>query len=362
MPKQKHIEFLTITKGILIILVVLGHSNVPFRNFIYLFHVAAFFFISGVFYKKNYVEKPLLFVYKKIKTLYLPFIIYSTVFICLHNFFVHILLYSSIHGTNNERNFIYNFSDYVTVFKNVLTFGSTEQLLVSFWFITALFTISILMIFLDVLLKRFKTKNSLFLFIIILLFSIGMLFSHFKIELPRFINVSLVSLLIFYSGFRVKEKLVEINFNFVGALCCFIVLILNSYYGNQEMVTNRYPDPAFFILNSFVGIYLIIYIAQLATKTYLINKFLTYVGNNSLHVLALHCLAFKLTSLMIIYIYNYPLDWLGKFFTITERPEWWPVYGFVGVVVPLISVYFFQNTLDFIRKFSVYRTYEKRSH
>jgi hypothetical protein len=218
------------------------------------------------------------------------------------------------------------------------------------------------MIILDSMLNKLETRTKSYLFPIIVttMFTIGMLLTYFKVELPRFLNVSLVTLGIFYAGFRLKEVLSSITFNLTGAICCFVILILNSYYGNQELVTNRYPNPAFFILNSFLGIYLTIYLAQLATKSFYINKFLTYSGENSIHILALHCLAFKLASFIIILTYNYPIDWLGKFFTIREKVEWWPLYGIIGIVIPLICVFIFQNTYTFFNSYLVPENNEKR--
>ena len=45
--KNKRIEWIDIFKGLAIILVVIGHSTGQFNGYIYQFHVAAFFFISG---------------------------------------------------------------------------------------------------------------------------------------------------------------------------------------------------------------------------------------------------------------------------------------------------------------------------
>ena len=45
--KNKRIEWIDIFKGLAIILGVIGHSTGQFNGYIYQFHVAAFFFISG---------------------------------------------------------------------------------------------------------------------------------------------------------------------------------------------------------------------------------------------------------------------------------------------------------------------------
>ena len=45
--KDVRIEWIDIFKGLAIILVVVGHATGLFSTYIYQFHVAAFFFISG---------------------------------------------------------------------------------------------------------------------------------------------------------------------------------------------------------------------------------------------------------------------------------------------------------------------------
>jgi fucose 4-O-acetylase-like acetyltransferase len=44
---NKRIEWVDIYKGLAIILVLMGHADSPLNKYIYLFHMAAFFFISG---------------------------------------------------------------------------------------------------------------------------------------------------------------------------------------------------------------------------------------------------------------------------------------------------------------------------
>lgn len=61
-----------IAKGIGIILVVWGHqfANCPILNWICLFHMPLFFFLGGCFIND---EKYSVFLYKKIRTLFIPF-------------------------------------------------------------------------------------------------------------------------------------------------------------------------------------------------------------------------------------------------------------------------------------------------
>lgn len=44
---SKRIEYIDFIKGICIFLMVLGHTRSPFTSFIYLFHMAVFFMVTG---------------------------------------------------------------------------------------------------------------------------------------------------------------------------------------------------------------------------------------------------------------------------------------------------------------------------
>ena len=72
-------ESITIAKAIGIILMVVAHAGIPdmFNHFIVMFHMPLFFFVSGYCFKEKYLSTPAVFVLKRIKGLYVPFVKYS---------------------------------------------------------------------------------------------------------------------------------------------------------------------------------------------------------------------------------------------------------------------------------------------
>ena len=78
-----------IGKGIAIILMCVGHSYVCtfLDTFIYLFHMAFFFMMSGYFFREKNLANPKTFVWKRIKGLYFPFVKWAFIFVALHNVF-----------------------------------------------------------------------------------------------------------------------------------------------------------------------------------------------------------------------------------------------------------------------------------
>lgn len=75
-----------ILRGLTIILMVLGHCGFPGTHFIYLFHMAVFFFVSGYFYKdacSETVGSMWKYIKHKLKTLWLPYALWNTIFVLL---------------------------------------------------------------------------------------------------------------------------------------------------------------------------------------------------------------------------------------------------------------------------------------
>lgn len=343
-------------------LIVIGHSNGPLRSFLYLFHVPSFFFISGMLYKDSYIKNPVQILIKRIKSLYVPFILYSLGFVALHNTFVNWLVLTQKYGYNNTRSHIYNTGDYIFAVRNVLTMGTPEQLLVPLWFITSLFTVTILMLLIDMSLSAAKTphKESIRAVLISSLFVVGMLISHFGIILDRWFDVSLVALWVFYIGYLYKRYENAIPITWQIALVALLFLILNSFYGTEEISGNAYPDPAFFTVNFFAGTYIIIYISQYLDRfKNAAIRFIKFAGDNSYHILALHFLAFKLASLIIIPIKGYPIDYIGEFPVIHAKAYWWILYAVVGIVVPLLVVYIFKSSYQFLTNRHIKKTLKR---
>lgn len=85
----------SIMKGLAIISVVLGHCAIhPFINdFVNQYHLAVFFFVAGYFFKTESLNNFKSYALKKLKRLYMPFIIYGLVFLLLHNILCDLYIY-----------------------------------------------------------------------------------------------------------------------------------------------------------------------------------------------------------------------------------------------------------------------------
>ena len=88
-----------IIKGLAIIAVVMGHCGILTR-FVYLFHLAVFFFVTGYFYNENkYGDDPFRYFGARLAGCWPRYFFYSICLVLVHNFFVThgFSLYGSYH-------------------------------------------------------------------------------------------------------------------------------------------------------------------------------------------------------------------------------------------------------------------------
>ena len=93
-----HNAQVSIAKALGIILMVMGHTGCPeyLHDFIYLFHMPLFFFLSAYFFRDvKVVNSAGQYVLRKFKNLYWPYIKWSIIFLLLHYLFYQIGFYDN---------------------------------------------------------------------------------------------------------------------------------------------------------------------------------------------------------------------------------------------------------------------------
>lgn len=311
-----------------------------------MFHMPLFFFVSGYCFKDKYLMDMRRFSINKVKGLYVPFVKWSLFFLVLHNIFFHLNIYNDIYGFKEVVSQLYGLKDVVkNVAKIVLVMNETEQLLGGYWFLKELFLGSFLA------LGCFKYfKNDLYGGGILLLIAIVM--SWLDVEIPAIHIASRT----FFAGFFIVMGRVykRMNLNadkWIVTLLAFMVVAIGSVLCGTSMLGYSTIQILPYSVCAILGTIMILNLShRLSLHQNVVKRWLMFVGNHTLEVLTWHFLAFKLVSLLIIWIHGLPINQLACFPTIKEYATlYWPLYSLVGICVPIGSLYI-RKRLSYERK------------
>lgn len=262
---SKRLNSIDIARGIGIILVYLGHSLPPgneVRNFIFLFHMPLFFFISGYLVdEKKY--RIIDFCISRVKSILFPCVTYGG-------------FATIIEVLTNEKYNIYTIKD---------------SLPHVFWFLPVLFFSELLLF---VLLKIFRTDNIRWgVFTILIIVGMNLL------PLQCVYDLSLVPLCTSYCILGYLSKFLQIGkvknslvFSVFLDLPLIVYALCLSKTNNLDhhVVCDEYWG--YFL--SILGIFSVYLLSNaIAEKNNKLKQFLQYCGKNSLVIFALHITIIK---------------------------------------------------------------------
>lgn len=338
-----------ITKGILILLMVIGHSGAPkwLENCIYSFHMPCFFIVSGFLFSFNYLERPWQFIKKRTKSLWWPFVKWTLIFLLIHNFLYELGIYEN-YLTNNE-----------IIKSTIRTFFllHAEQLIGGLWFLQSLFIASIISFIYYKLIGVSMLK---------LLFGIGFLLflsEMIKVFHLNFLYFNATNLLAtayfmigtFFNKIKINDKKIKMYIHVTA-----IILISLSIPGSKVEISNltELNLLPYFFKSIIISLSIFWIIESFQEKNCL--KYFIYLGNNTLDILIIHFSAFKLISLIKILIYDLDFtDNLSQFPVIQENNTFfWIVYVILSILICLSyskSKEYLKTSLAFnkLRKFNI---------
>lgn len=350
-----------------ICMMVIGHSGCPtaMKNYIYLFHMALFFFLSGFCYKEKNDTHPVLYFWNKVKTIYFPYIAFNSIFVLLHNLFLSLKLYASdeafllLEG-GNEYGIMsaYSLKDTVIQIIRTLLFAANEEMGGATWFLRILFLVCLLHCFIGFILNKIKKANyrELSTYIIGIAFLIiGWLFYAYDIHLPLEIQTVFSAFFPFALGVLWKNHIDEWLKKRIGntlKLACLLIsgvaLVIMSRYHSIGLGLNSIVNPLFYGSATLLGIthvyVLSHYISIVVAKLRIIGEIIDSIAKGSMWIVCLHFLAFKLVTLLIVKLYNLPDLYLAAFPSLIMKGAWWLAYLFVGIVLPVASRFLVNST------------------
>lgn len=297
---KKRLDWLDAGKGLGMLLVMMGHADIPeyLKTYIYTFHMPLFFFLSGFLFKMDKFSNLKVFLIKRTKSLILPYLCFSFVaylwFLLVYHYGkvdYHHDLFTPLIGT------------FIDIRKSIWTVHSG-----ALWFVACLFCTELLF-FLIFKIGRTKKKISMFL---ILLSILGCIYNKIGGQpLPWSIDVAMISVGFYGIGYFYKEYHAKLErFIHFKTFALFLLVNITAGYFNCVITGDRVD-----FYNSSLGNILLFYLAafsgigafMIGIKQIKRSKALQYIGKNSLIYLALHqkIIFFLISILMQKYVLDY---------------------------------------------------------
>ena len=272
--KKQRIEWLDMAKGYGIILVIIGHCDMPvIPLYIFAFHIPLFFFLSGYLFslKDNFKS----FIETKYERIIIPYICLSIPMILFALFY------------NNRYTF--GLED---IWEEVSSF-IIQKRHTTLWYLSTLLVLNIIMY----PIKRYINEPLFKVFIILCLCLSGLFMWQFNIKaLPWNIDAALVVIPFFYAGYQLNGKLDGEKIKKTSKLLvCSTILILGivvgvlnhlNCYTSGKMVdifNSRFNNEWLTYIVATLGISMVILISMCHQ-----NRIISYIGRNSLLYFAWH--------------------------------------------------------------------------
>ena len=341
MKSRERIRWVDIYKAIAIILVVVGHSTARFNPYIYQFHMAAFFFISGYttdFKKRNIYET----VRDRFRTLLLPFFIVFFLMISGEWMLEHL----GIRDCFFAPEFVYGGAPQ-SIIRLILYGENYAWFLSACWFLTVMFGIEVLHKLMDCLCAGRKT---VYMLMSAALFVCGYLIIklHGGIRISIF-DVDLVCIGQLYFGIGkivhdldILEKIRsrQIILFFLGCLNAWLLYWFT--YKCPVMVCVDYPSrifnfPVADAAAALNGICLLFVAASVIERLRYISPLLIMIGRNTLGIVFFHFMFFKAGYLILYFIGEVPFSYMQNFIPTAEiGNKWWVLMVTVSISLSII--------------------------
>lgn len=323
-------------KTLAICLMVIGHSGTYdwLRSCIYVFHMPLFYFISGYCFKEEYCTTPFVYLKKRAKALYWPFVMGGVIFVFLHNVFQDLHLLAFIPDSYLWRR--YDMVDIIGRIIDTFRFLHVEELVGGFWFLPSLFWSSVIFFLLFWVLKKVTSRTWI---IVPILLGITWFASFVQFDFPliHFNMREFLGATFMATGYIIRKSIDSLRSTFFIAIflpVVFLGQLINCEIGHLH---HDVVIPYFLcaVLCS-IGVFSIGFrLTHVFSFAYSIVSCLHYIGRSTKDILMWHFLSFKIVTFCIIYMCGISIDKLVSFPVLPDCGLW-IVYSIVGIFVPLL--------------------------
>ena len=316
-------------------LMVLAHTlpseSVVWRV-IYTFHMPLFFIMSGYCFKERYLDDAKRFIVRKIKGIYVPFVLFSLAFLSLHNVFCRLYIY--------DPTWLYGWKDYFWQTLRIVTrMSHNEGLLGSFWFLKELFWGNLIFYAALRIWKRKVVPAVIGMFLLAELLCLTHLrIPYFNVTYNSVFAAFFIS--IGYCWKQTKWQLNKLVLWIGGSILIALELLLLHKVEFVGLSPTQLPV---FVLPAIAGTMMVYDLSRmiLVFVPRFISLSLEFVGEYTLAIMALHMLSFKIVTFGFIKTYHLPIERLTDFPVMYDYENTGAslLYTFVGVLAPLSMVW-----------------------
>lgn len=343
--------FWDVVKGCGVILVVLGHTGMFFTPYLYMYHVALFFFLAGFFFKENYAAEPINYLASRVERLLYPTVKYVLIILAGHNLFVTLGFYTSVPLAAQWTEFpqpllkALSLPEYLAAGLRSVTLLAIDPLAGALWFIMPMFLDLVILCLAVNLIKRksgsFPYTLELWLMLLALsAYSCGVVLLQHGARLEWNMELSLILLPIVIIGWFYRRYQARLSCHELWLFWGIIPFAVFRYWGTGvELSQHRLISPLLFFVVTLTGIMFHLGLCRLFCRNTLLQQVLAAIGRHSLFIIAFHFLAFKLVNWGLICWYGFPMEALAAFPCLGYpliKGSWWSLFAVFGVFGPLI--------------------------
>lgn len=285
-----------------------------------------------------------MFIGRKIRGVYWPYLKWSLLFLLLHNVCFKLHLYDAVYGFRGIGANLYSMHDFLVHARDVIfKMEGHENLLGAFWFMKPLLLGNLLFYY---VLKLTKNNNWLTMGVIVILacamHSLNLVIPYANITYMVPFAASFIA-----AGYVIRNVQFDYDKWYVYLVYMIIWLVGAAINPHPSMLNQSAKTLLPYIVSAIAGTLLIIQISRHVTEKAAETNNATvrslfgamcYIGDHTLEIMTLHFVAFKLVSWLIVSHYNLPIGQIAEHPVIEKYAQagWWVAYIVIGLVIPII--------------------------
>lgn len=330
-------EYWDILKGIGALCIVIGHCIMPIQNFVYLFHVPLFFFISGfMFSEDKYGDYPYDNIKGRMKS-WVKYVVMYVVYILFHNIFLRLDMLRIDESAYSPSQMVEQMA-YAVI-------GDGDELLAGpLWFVPVLVIGSGVMGFIICLSRKIEKKTGRVLhkiifqlLIICSLTTVGYLMILYGWDLAAHMQIALAVQLYFWIGYLMRNYVKDFE-KYIKLWVSIVAFVILAIYSQSHLysLVDGLVDPMMYVM-SFVGFYFCMSLAKIICQVKhpkIVKKLFVSMGQASFLLMGTHFVIIRgidrvyagyMKDLSMMYDY-----YLGNHNCLI------PLYLLLGIGIPLV--------------------------